>query len=406
MLAQVFGLQREHTQATGQLAGALPGTGCMPSAAQASGYVGNAPGLAALAGHITPRLDPDGSVRRVPAIVCFDGRNYPALSLAGLLALDPSSAAAPLRIEPGRGEFDSPWALTLTGMPQVRVPLDADGDMRVPYHKARSSIVSVSAADVIEGKLARKDVLRGAWVLVGASAFGLGDTVPTALGGAVSGVEVHAQLLTGMLDGAVPFTPRIGGMLAFAWAALAIVLLLALTGLRPASVAKRPSVRVLWRSAGGLRDRCGDVRPACARFARRRLVARLVACGARHRARRRLHRPGRTRAKPGRTRPAVHQPRQLPACLGGREGRAGRAERRDPGRAPRRDDRGGRRAQLLRVSRSARSGRCGARAASLLFHRQRHRRAGRRHRRRDGGRHADRGVQRFASDAMRIRWPA
>lgn len=249
VLAQVFALRNESSQRSGQLTGALPGQACLPPAAPAQGYVANVAGLDTPAGHITPRLDPDGAVRRVPALVCFGQRNYPALALAGLLALDNPAAAVPLLAEPGSRPWDPAWTLTLSGMPGVRVPLDANGDIRIPYHKARNSLVSISAADVLEGKLAQPNVLAGAWVLVGASAFGLADAVPTALGGAVSGVEVHAQLLTGILDEAVPFTPRGASFLQVAWAALAILALLALSWNRAAaqsSARRLQSRHVLW----------------------------------------------------------------------------------------------------------------------------------------------------------------
>ena len=55
---------------------------CPSPFASASGYLANAPALAApaqAAGHITPRLDSDGVVRRQPAIVCHEGKAYPAL---------------------------------------------------------------------------------------------------------------------------------------------------------------------------------------------------------------------------------------------------------------------------------------------------------------------------------------
>lgn len=249
VLAQVFALKHESSQQSGQLTGALPGQACLPPAAPAQGYVANVAGLDTPAGHITPRLDPDGAVRRVPALVCFGQRNYPALALAGLLALDSPGTAVPLIAEPGSRPWDPAWTLTLSGMPGVRVPLDANGDIRVPYHKARNSLVSISAADVLEGKLAQPNVLAGAWVLVGASAFGLADAVPTALGGAVSGVEVHAQLLTGILDDAVPFTPRAASLLQAAWAVLAILALLALSWNRAAaesSARRLQSRHVLW----------------------------------------------------------------------------------------------------------------------------------------------------------------
>jgi len=250
VLAQVFALDHETSQRTGELSGALPGQACLPPAAPAQGYLANVAGLSAPAGHITPRLDPDGAVRRIPALVCFEGRNYPALTLAGLLALGDAHGAVPLKAEPGRTPWDPAWSLTLSGMPGIRVPLDANGDVRVPYLKARSAITSISAADILEGRLEAPDALRGAWVLVGASAFGLGDVVPTALGGAVSGVEVHAQLLTGILDEAVPMTPRIANTLEGAWAVVAALALLGLTwtGSRAAAGAgsRFQSQRVLW----------------------------------------------------------------------------------------------------------------------------------------------------------------
>jgi adenylate cyclase len=249
VLAQVFALKDESRQQTGELAGALPGEACLPPAAPAQGFVGNVPGLGTPAGHITPRVDPDGAVRRVPGLVCYGQRNYPALALAGLLALDGQHQTVPLKAEPGTRPWDPDWTLTLSGMPGIRVPLDANGDIRVPYHRARSALNSVSAADVMEGRLGQPNMLAGAWVLVGASAFGLGDTVPTALGGSVSGVEVHAQLLTGMLDDSVPFTPRAAPVMQLAWTVVAVLALLALswTPSTPSKWSRRlESRRVLW----------------------------------------------------------------------------------------------------------------------------------------------------------------
>jgi adenylate cyclase len=249
VLAQVFAIRHETAQSSGQLTGALPGSACLPPAVESQGFVANTPGLHNRAGHITPQLDADGAVRRVPALICHEGRNYPTLALAGMLAAAQPQGALRVLAQPGAKLSEPAWMLTFPALPGVEAPLDAQGDLRVPYHKARQAITSVSAADVIEGRLPHQALL-GKWALIGSSAFGLSDTVPTALGGAVSGVEVHAQLLTGLLDGAVPYEPRGAPLLVVLWVALAIAALLMLAGLRLSP--NRPgalwlqSYRVLW----------------------------------------------------------------------------------------------------------------------------------------------------------------
>ena len=66
--------------------------------------------------------------------------------------------------------------------------------------------MSISALDVIRGD-APKTLLDGAWVLVGSTAFGAGDAVPTPHGGAEGGLEVHAQVISAALDEATPYMP-------------------------------------------------------------------------------------------------------------------------------------------------------------------------------------------------------
>ena len=209
VVAQIFALNNESHLQSGALAGALPGLGCQAPALVAQGYLANAPGLHHRAGHITPTLDPDGTVRRVPAIVCFGSQSYPALVLAGVEAsgrLPSQSAESGMSVQRGSGPWAPHWQANLAALPGLPVALDAQGQMRVPYRQARSSYISVSAADVLQGKLPAGS-LQGAWVIVGSSAFGLADAVPTALGRNVSGAEVHAQLLSAIIDGAVPYTP-------------------------------------------------------------------------------------------------------------------------------------------------------------------------------------------------------
>lgn len=234
ILAQVFALRNESHLQSGALTGALAGAGCQAPAVAAQGFIANVDGLHNRAGHITPILDADGTVRRLPAFVCFGDRTYPSLVLAALSFLGAPLPAtqtlteASLLAAPGFGLSQPAWRLSLPGLGSD-IPMNAEGYIRVPYRISREAMTAVSAADVIEGKVPA-DLLQGAIVIVGASAFGLADIVPTALGGAVSGFEVHAQLLAAALDNAIPYTPKGASWLQFAFAALAIITLLKLAG--------------------------------------------------------------------------------------------------------------------------------------------------------------------------------
>lgn len=222
VVAQVFSLDPTNTTAAGQLAGALPLSVCPPASAKAYGYLANGASMGG-AGHITPRIDADGSVRQVPALICFGGKTYPALVLAGLSSM--AADGGRVSLQPAESMLSPAWTLSFPGLPGVRVPLGEAGDMRVSYRLPRDAFVSVSAADVIKGR-APQAMLNQSWALVGATAFGLGDTVPTPLGGAVSGLEVHAQLLSAILDDRLPYTPLLANFLPWVLAAVFALLLL------------------------------------------------------------------------------------------------------------------------------------------------------------------------------------
>jgi adenylate cyclase len=233
VLAQIFALGNEEPSAAGQIHGALTSPACAAPVPQASGFIGNTAALVAspamAVGHITPRISDDGSVRRLPALICFENRTYPALGLAALL----KSAGVPpiMSIVPGTAWLDPPYRLTHSALQGFQVPLDGNGDIRLSYSLSRKAFISVPAADVLAGR-APAEFFKGAWVLVGASAFGIGDAVPTPHGGAVSGVEVHAQFITALLDNRLPYTPRSAPAIQILMAALAAGALLLLLARR------------------------------------------------------------------------------------------------------------------------------------------------------------------------------
>jgi adenylate cyclase len=127
---------------------------------------------------------------------------------------DPALAGIDQQSVLGR-QYRSPW-VEVGGL---RVPLSADGTVHVPY-RAGSPFPYLSAARVLAGK-APLEQLENRIVLLGSTAPGLADLRVTPFSNAFPGVEIHAHLIAGMLDGTTRAMPP--------WAAdarLAAVLLL------------------------------------------------------------------------------------------------------------------------------------------------------------------------------------
>ena len=232
VLAQAFALPQQGGQTkVGQLTGALDWPSCPAPFSEASGFLANYDGLLkpvtppVLAGHITPRLSQDGVVRHQPAVLCYQDKAYPAL---GIAAASQGAQIASWSLQRGKSWSDPPWLMTSSSGAFQAVPLGKEGDIRVPWWSQPDSFVSVSAADLLSGRVP-KGLLTNAWALVGSSAFGLNDTIATPFASAAAGMLVHAQVLTGMIDGRVPFTP-VGTLALQALVALSgFLLLLALS---------------------------------------------------------------------------------------------------------------------------------------------------------------------------------
>ena len=234
VMAQAFALPRQGglTQ-VGQLSGALDWPSCPAPFGEASGFLANSTSLLqqltppVRAGHITPRLSQDGLVRHQPAVLCFQDKAYPAL---GIAAAGQGAQISSWSLQRGRSWSEPPWLITSSSGAFQPVPLSKEGDIRVPWWSQPDSFVSVSAADLLIGKVP-KGLLSNAWVLVGSSAFGLNDTIATPFASAAAGMFVHAQVLTGMVDGRLPFTPMGAGAMQVMAAVLGLILLLLLSSL-------------------------------------------------------------------------------------------------------------------------------------------------------------------------------
>jgi adenylate cyclase len=171
---------------------------------EAAGFSGNLPALqeaAPAGGHFYPVLDIDGVVRRVPMFILIDDGLYEALSLAlARLALD----NPPLRAKVS--ETGSKRTIDFLEVGDRRIPLDSTMAALVPYRGTRQSFPYVSATDVLNGRV-NPALLKGRIAIVGTSAQGLLDLRSTPVAADYPGVEIHANLVAGILDGSIKSEP-------------------------------------------------------------------------------------------------------------------------------------------------------------------------------------------------------
>jgi len=143
-----------------------------------------------------PSVDPDGVYRRVPVLQHYQNGYYPSLALAMLMALMDSKEITPLIEQDITGRLNALVGIDAAG---IQIPTDQSGAVLVPYRGYQGSFPYVSATDVISAK-ADLSQLEGAIVLIGTSAAGLLDLRVTPMQNRYPGVEVHANIIAGMLD--------------------------------------------------------------------------------------------------------------------------------------------------------------------------------------------------------------
>lgn len=175
--------------------------------ADATGYAANLPELqsaAASAGffNASPVVDEDGVFRRISMLQMHGGALYETLSLA-VARLAMRVPGVGLVYEDGSQRLE---ALESLKVGPRRIPVDAEVSALVPYRGRQGSFVYVSATDVLQAKVA-PEVLRGAIVLVGTTAPGLLDFRSTPVQDSYAGVELHANMVAGILDGSIKARP-------------------------------------------------------------------------------------------------------------------------------------------------------------------------------------------------------
>ena len=169
-----------------------------------SAYSANLPRLqqaARYGGFFDADLDEDGILRRSPLLKRHNGKLYTSLGLevarvyydAEPIAVHTVSLGDAVAVESVRlGGFD--------------IPTDAEGRVIIPYRGSHPSFPYLSATDVLHGTVPPQ-TLPGAIVFVGTTALGLLDMRSAPVQKIYPGVEVHANIVSGILDQRFPVHP-------------------------------------------------------------------------------------------------------------------------------------------------------------------------------------------------------
>ena len=172
------------------------------------GYTSNLEVLqknAASAGHFNSLTDDDGIVRRVPMLAEYNGAYYEPLSLSMvrvLLGSTPVKAVSPDASLAPEGYPD----LELLEVGSLRIPVDDTASALIPYRGRKGSFRYYSLVDVLNERIDVSE-LKGKIALVGTTAPGLLDLRATPVDAVYPGVEVHANMIAGMLDNNIKQRP-------------------------------------------------------------------------------------------------------------------------------------------------------------------------------------------------------
>jgi len=217
------------------------------------GYGANLPEFqsgAANAGHFNLLVDDDGVSRRVPMLMEYKGGYYEAFSLAivrlylGMQDAARNNKTALTLPKVLTGSAPEPFIKgSYTGLEwlevgKLRIPVDDEVAALVPYRGPRGSFPYFSLADVWFAKVPVES-LKGRIALIGTSAPSLVDLRSAPVDSVYPGVEIHANLVAGMLDGKLKHKP--------AYMLGAEVLLIALGGVVLTLLI--PMLAPLWASA-------------------------------------------------------------------------------------------------------------------------------------------------------------
>jgi len=173
---------------------------------EAAGFTGSLQDLQdnAVAGGFfdSPLIDSDGVFRRAPLLQRYRGDLYPTLALAVTRAALGTPAVGFSFAGSERRGID----LEAFRIGETQIPVSEQAAVFIPFRGGQESFRFIPARDIVN-RSTPAEILADKIVLVGASAAGLLDLRSTPVGQRYIGVEVHANLVAGLLDGSIRRQP-------------------------------------------------------------------------------------------------------------------------------------------------------------------------------------------------------
>ena len=168
-------------------------------------YTGNLEKItesASMAGHFNPIVDSDGNVRKLPLLVEYGGNFYQSLSLAMVRMAIGAPPVKPIIYK----ESANYEKLEGIQVGPLQIPLKEDASAFIPYRGGPHTYRYISVSDLLNNRLPPQS-LENKLVLMGSSAPGLRDQRATPMASVYPGIEIHANMISGILDGTIKESP-------------------------------------------------------------------------------------------------------------------------------------------------------------------------------------------------------
>lgn len=150
--------------------------------------------------------DGDGVNRRIPLLLTYQNNIYEALSLAIYREL---TGSAPIKFITGDnyGSDNKNQRLEWLQIENYRIPVDEQGAILIPFRGKQGSFKYISATDILNAAIA-PEKLKNKIIIVGTTAAGLLDLRSTPVQNIYPGVEIHANIVSALLDQRIKSRPN------------------------------------------------------------------------------------------------------------------------------------------------------------------------------------------------------